>query len=654
MGLQKDFSNYLESGDSASTEDLLVTIRSDLKEFQNDLVAQLTQDIGQLQAEKVQLLSDIAQLRQQKQSLETQTHLSLSEQQIAQQKLWAKQLAQALATRLYLLLSDKIQHTSDVGYSSYHPVHTASTASRYQAFTNKRDEQNVERSLTSLNTAVNQTLASLKHDLDSYQSSLNQQLSRMQNLEHQGEAILDALVSRLNHQLQEMAALTAYASPGMGDSPQLPALHNTASFVAANGGFSPGVSAGQPSPTHYGAVPGSSMSGFSAPSQNSAPGTQQYHDNSLAYQAPKPSNDLADSPSLGRQNHQSLKEKLSSIPTFQKGLVLILLSTVALSLHNVVVQVIGNESSIFNIWRIGGYISLMSLDSSLMILWLRMIVVMPLMGAIATFLYPETWSDIKRFALSHDRRQLRNVISSGFFLFLSQVFIYIAIGQVGAGVAVTILFMYPIFTVPLAWWLFGDRPTPLRILVMIGIFAGVVCTFLPKLVTTNQISVLGIGTAVFAGVAFACYLISMQLSFKKLHPVPVSVIQFFTIFSLTSIILLMRPANVEPSSPLGLIVGGVVLGTLTLIGYLCNNFGVRFMGAARASIVASSGPVLTALLAFLIIPGDKTKLAPIQIFGILIVTAGVTALALERMLLQRRIAQRKAKEMKNTPQPNPS
>lgn len=649
MGLQEDLSDQFESGNSMSTEDMLVTIRQDLKAFQHDLVSQLTQDIGHLQAEKVKLLSDIAQLREQKQTLATETHISLSQQQIAQQQVWAKQLAQALATRLYLLLSEKMQDASATDGYRNRPIHTAATVNQYQ-LSGHQSGRSTQQSLTSLHSAVEQTLSSLKQDLDSYQSTLNQQLSRMQDLEHQGEAILDTLVSRLNQQLQAMSATQSYSGSSLaGGAAKLPPLNHASGVPQADGGqpfaseisrIQPGMGMASRPPTVSTGKVGLSPSG---------------HHELLTQQVQSASQSVGEQNSPQPPYTPSLRQKFSAIPAFQKGLVLILLSTVALSLHNVVVQVIGNESSIFNIWRVGGYVTSLSLDSSLMILWLRMIVVMPLMALIATVLYPTTWADIKQFAISRDRTQLRNVISSGFFLFLSQVCIYIAIGQVGAGVAVTILFMYPIFTVPLAWWLFGDRPTSLRILVMVAIFGGVVCTFLPKLMQTDQVSLPGVGTAIFSGLAFACYLISMQLSFKKLHPVPVSVIQFFTIFSLTSIILLMRPANVELSNPLGLIIGGLILGILTLMGYLFNNFGVRFMGAARASIIASSGPVLTALLAFIIIREEKTQLEPIQMLGILIVTAGVTALALERMFLQSRIAKRKAMEQettssKNTPQ----
>ncbi len=143
------------------------------------------------------------------------------------------------------------------------------------------------------------------------------------------------------------------------------------------------------------------------------------------------------------------------------------------------------------------------------------------------------------------------------------------------------------------------------------------------------------GTAIAAGIAFALYLIFMQLGFKKLHPVPVSLIQFFTIFVLSSVILIFFGPNlgvlVEPGKRGGFIISGILLGALTLAGYLTNNFGVRFMGAALASIIASIGPVVTALLAWILI---NNPLQGVQILGILLVTVGVGLLSMERMKLQ--------------------
>lgn len=431
------------------------------------------------------------------------------------------------------------------------------------------------RLLASLDSTLSTTFKTLQQDINSYQSALSQQLSQMHSLEQQGQVILETLVNRLNQQLQ-----TAVSQP------QLPPADTTVT--------SRQLPTAKPIPLEF---PGAPL--------------------------PLPP--------------QPPKKKFSEL---QLGFFLVLLSTVALSIHNVVVRIVGNPSQLFGLFPIGGVLKL-DLGNSLLILWMRMLVVLPLMVLITKFLYPAVWRDLKNFFTAKDTRSILNVIGSGCFLFLSQVLIYIAIGDIGPGVAVTILFMYPIITVPLAWLLFGDRPTLLRFGVMLTISLGVVLAAYPSISSTSSMSGFGVGTAVGSGIAFAFYLILMQLGFQKLHPVPVSLVQFSTIFVLSSLSLILPlpfSVKVDPSNQQGLIIGGIILGVLTLLGYLLNNFGVRFLGAARASIIASTGPVLTALLAFALIPGPKTALQTIQTVGILLVTLGVFALSFERMIVQRRAA----------------
>ncbi len=312
------------------------------------------------------------------------------------------------------------------------------------------------------------------------------------------------------------------------------------------------------------------------------------------------------------------------------GFILVLVSTIALSIHNVVVRIIGSKSALFGLIQLGGYLKL-GYGNSLLILWYRMFFVLLLMLPVANFLYPSVWADLQYVLQPKQRRSLFLVMASGAFLFLSQVLIYVAIGTVGPSVAVTIFFMYPILTVPLAWLLFKDRPTLLRWGVMGTISLGVVLTALPSLQTATVSSEGGVVAAIASGISFAFYLILTQFGFKKLHPVPGSLVQFFTIFTLASSILIIcdpQQLGVKVSNVPGFAISGIVLSVLTLVGYLANNFGVRFMGAARASIIASSGPVMTALLAFLLI---HVPLQWVQILGIVLVTAGVTALSLEKV-----------------------
>ncbi len=123
------------------------------------------------------------------------------------------------------------------------------------------------------------------------------------------------------------------------------------------------------------------------------------------------------------------------------GLLLALMSAVVLSIFNVYLKIIfqspPQSSKILGILEQPGRLA-PGFGNALLILFLRMIVVMAVMPILATVLYRPLWQDIKGFLQSKDRAQMLKVLGSGFFLFLSQVCIYIAIGNIPIGVALTI------------------------------------------------------------------------------------------------------------------------------------------------------------------------------------------------------------------------
>ncbi len=590
MGRLENLPKNIESSEGArNADDVLRAMTQDLQDLQQEVVTHLQQDVRRLQTEKSRLVNEIEKLQNQREAAQSQYEVVLSRQQQEQQQAWAKQLALAMANHLQVALSQKLRQAdpfSDVQvFSEVSPADEGAIASTYPQEVASRSPQGATSpQLTAIDDTLNRTFTTLRNDLNSYQSALSQQIDRMQNVGKQGEAILEVLVRRISQQLQlEMAR-----SQGTGQAQ----LTGEAQV-------------------HHGEQ-------SNARQQNLEPLIE---------------------PIISQIKRQIKRqtERFAAIPqkfsSFQLGLILILLSTMALSLHNVTVGIVGNPSQLFGVLPVGGFISLKSLGSSLLLLWLRMLIVVPLMAfLLATRLYKPVWRDVKTFCLSKDRRLISSVVGSGFFLFLSQVMLYIAIGQVGPGVAITILFMYPLITVPLAWALFGDRPTALRVLVMIMITCGIALTTVKA--TTANWSGTGISAAMISGICFGLYLLTMQVSFRKLHPIPVSLIQFATIFVLSSLSLIAIGIDTPPSNWAGLIGGSLILGGLTLVGYLLNNFGVRFMGAAHASIIAASGPALTALLAVIINPGDRTFLSLAQIVGILVVTLGVVTLSFEKMLIQ--------------------
>ncbi|MBD2483010.1 DMT family transporter [Planktothrix sp. FACHB-1365] len=418
-----------------------------------------------------------------------------------------------------------------------------------------------------LETSLNHTFQALQQELSHYQSDLSRRLNNMQTLEQQAEALLETIVARLEQQ--------AETSTLRGESSRRE------------------LSSGRPE-----ALPPGKTT-LTKPPETAPSGA-------------KPSSPV------------------------QLGLFLALLSAVSLSLFNVCLKIIlkgPQPREILGLFSLEGIIS-PGIGNSLLILLLRMIVVMGLMPIVATFLYPPVWQDLRRFLQSGDRRLMLTVIGSGFFLFLSQVAIYVAIGEIPTGIAITIFFIYPIVTVIASWGLFGDRPTLIRVIAMITILAGgILC--LPARnpnIAMGNVQV-GVIAAICAGIAFAGYVLLTQVAAGKLHPIPFSLVNFAAIFVFSAVSLMVLPDNlgisIEPGVWNGLIIGGVVLGVLTLSSYLLNNFAIRSAGASLASIIGTTGPALTALFAFWII-GESIKQQ--QIYGMALVILGVGAMSVERMI----------------------
>ncbi len=619
----------------------LKAVTQELRGLQQSLIVQLAQDVARLQAEKARLTGDVDRLRAQQQQLQTQQLAALSQRQVAQQQLWAKRLAEALATHLEGAILQRMdqwarEQPRDGAVESVRgalPVDRATTNGLSNGLNDGLNDR-AAHLLTSLDATL-KTLRSLQQDFAIYEDTLPKQLNRLQDMEAQGKAILDALLARLDAEARRQVPIERFPeSPtGYGAYPTSPYPPNPAlpqppvSHTPSNGATGQGA---YPYPNTTSAEP-------SSPEWNNRQQSVAWQGNpqdlQLPPMLPQTIPPLGDRPTPAQATPTTTDARP---PAMVQGIWLMVISTVALSIHNVLVSIIGFGGKLFGIagLQVGPYINLV-IGNSLLILLIRMIVVVPCLAIFAPQLYPRVWKDLERFLKSPNKIPLLTVIGSGAFLFVSQVLIYIAIAKIGPGVAVTILFMYPIFTVPLSWWILGDRPTVLRWSVMAAVALGVILTALPRLTLKTGSSTVDIGIAVASGVAFACYLISMSESFKKLHPVPVSLLQFTTILFLSAFSLwLPLPTEFKLQVPQGqwggILVGTLLLGVLTLVGYLSNNLGMKILGPARGSIFSSAGPVMTAVLASVITPSPQSQLGFVQVVGILVVTLAVAALTQEK------------------------
>jgi drug/metabolite transporter (DMT)-like permease len=215
---------------------------------------------------------------------------------------------------------------------------------------------------------------------------------------------------------------------------------------------------------------------------------------------------------------------------------------------------------------------------------------------------------------------------SGCFLFASQVLMYVAISQVATGVATSLFFIYPIVTVLISWLLLRDRPSLFITWAIAAIFCGELLMLGSNSSSMNY-SQLGNITGVMSGIAFAGYVILTRLCATKLHPVTFTLINF-------SFICMMVPLSgdttlaINTKNILEVVFSAFILGVLTLCGYLLNNFGIRQLGAIRSSVIGSAVPILTVILAGLML---QENLDIVQVMGVLLVSVGAAAISFEKM-----------------------
>ncbi len=309
------------------------------------------------------------------------------------------------------------------------------------------------------------------------------------------------------------------------------------------------------------------------------------------------------------------------------------------------------KSLIFGVFDVQQLIT-PTLGNCFLILMLRMLVVVPLMLVLAPIMHQGIWNDIKGLVdslRSNKRYATPNVtpipraitkqvlvlsVISGFFLFVSQVLIYLAIGNVATGVAISLFFIYPVISGFFGWLLFRNdrtRPTLTRVSAIACICFGQLLVLGSN--TSNPNISFGSTAAIASGISFAIYIVLTRICAARLHPVSFTLLNFATML-LLSFVALIIPLPVElgvqvnNSNFLELILSGFILGVLTLFGYVLNNLGIRKFGAIRSALIGAIVPALTVIFASLII---QERIEIIQVIGVLVVTVGAAAFNLEKI-----------------------
>ncbi|NJL35898.1 MAG: DMT family transporter [Leptolyngbyaceae cyanobacterium SM1_4_3] len=308
------------------------------------------------------------------------------------------------------------------------------------------------------------------------------------------------------------------------------------------------------------------------------------------------------------------------------GFLIVLLGSFFFCFQNVIVRVLFNQHTVLGIFQTGGFVA-PNLQNSFLLMFMRMLLVVPLMAFLVPKLHPLTWKEIGQLRQIEQRSLLGRSLLAGVLMFLYLALLYISIGVIPAGIALTLFFTYPVFTAIFSWRWFGDRPSLWRWSIMGFVLLGSFLTLPHVSPISADRSWLGIITGITSGIAYALYTVVAQKSFEKLHPFPFTWISFATTLALSALSLLIWQVQGSQLPWTALWIGGLLSAMFTFAGHLLNNLGIRLIGATSAAMISVSNPALTVALAWLTI---QERLNLVQIVGVAIVTLSVALLSQER------------------------
>lgn len=445
-------------------------------------------------------------------------------------------------------------------------VHLRAEVNTSNAQSMQRHSETIEHLTMDLDNTLQVVFQSLQRDIESYQNDLDLQMQRMHSQRQQAELLLAALIERIDSQLERAQAIEQNVRDR--DQPVIPPEVQQAQQV-------------QPKIIYV-------------------------------TSAPPPTAKSAFRSGIKSNN-------------WWKGFMLLLMASIVLSLQNVFLRIIFVPSNILGQFPFGGLVG-SHLTNLIAVLGLRMLFAIPLMWLVATQLFQiDVTKDLRSLFKPNQRLLLTRVGLSALVQFVSFALLYFAIAMMKPAIATALFFTFPIASILLNWLIFGDRPTAQKwgTIAMLSLGAVLICNlFSPVIGIPNT---WGVVTALLSGGTFAIYLLISQACYRQINPVSFTTINFAIILGFSIPFIPWLPSLVFTPGLLGM--GGAIALT-TVAGYVLTHFGTKQMGAAPALIFSAIVPILTGILAFVLL-ADSLSLR--QIVGISLVSGGMVWLSLQSL-----------------------
>jgi drug/metabolite transporter (DMT)-like permease len=226
-----------------------------------------------------------------------------------------------------------------------------------------------------------------------------------------------------------------------------------------------------------------------------------------------------------------------------------------------------------------------------------------------------------------DRRKIFVLGMIGYYL--SSYFDFLGLQYITAALERLVLFLYPTFVMLLAAVIFKRRITRRDLAALALSYVGIVFVFVNDLTTQPGNVVLGSAWVMLSALLYASYLLGSGPIIHRVGSLrfacQAGLVSCIGVLAHFAIVSDAHTLFTQPTPVYGLALVMAIASTVLPIALTSE--GIRRIGASRASVVSSVGPIATIFLGFIFLDEAITA---IQLLGAALVMAGVLAATLKR------------------------
>jgi DME family drug/metabolite transporter len=210
-----------------------------------------------------------------------------------------------------------------------------------------------------------------------------------------------------------------------------------------------------------------------------------------------------------------------------------------------------------------------------------------------------------------------------------------------ASVATALMFCAPVFVALGSWWVFHERLRPMQLLaIVVNLLGFTLVGTVSELLAGSSGNVGGLLLGLFSGICFALYTL-LGRGAARANRISSTVMLFYAyLFGTIALVIWGLISQGIHGLAISLDATGWALLFIlslgpTLFGYLLFTMSLRYLSAPIASIFHTLEPVLTAILAFLVL---GRVLTPLQVLGLGLIVIGVMVMQLSALMHNRKSA----------------